>query len=127
MASSQPALAVCVCGFGDGQFTQTTITLEGDLSDWAAVHADPDNNVCDGPSGGITDRDFPVQSTGRDLTHFAYTWDDTNIYLFTERFGSSSNIQSFVYYADINNNGLMETGEPVIGVTWKGSNRLVNV
>ncbi len=120
--------AVCVCGGGDGVFELSTIiTVDGDISDWAPVHADPDNNVCDGPSGGLTDLDAPVQSTGRDLTHFAFTWDANNIYLFTERAGSSSNSQSFVYYADVNNNGLMETGEPVIGVTWKGSNRQVNV
>ena len=119
--------AVCMCGGGDGVFTLITITVDGDISDWAPVHADRDNNVCDGPSGGLTDLDAPVQSTGRDLTHFAYTWDADNIYLFTERAGSSSNNQSFVYYADINNNGLMETGEPVIGVTWQGSNRQVNV
>lgn len=73
--------------------------------------------MCDGPAGGLIDRDAPVQSTGRDITHFAYTWDATNIYLFTERVGSSNNTQSFVYYADIDNDGLMETGEPVIGVT----------
>jgi len=119
--------AVCSCGFGDGVFTQTTITLDGNMADWAPVHADVDNNVCDGPSGGLTDRDAPVQSTGRDLTHFAFTWDLNNIYLFTERFGSANNTQSFVYYADIDNDGLMETGEPVIGVTWRGSNRRINV
>ena len=119
--------AVCTCGFQDGLFTLAPITVNGDLSDWAPVLADPDNNVCDGPSGGLTDRDSPVQSTGRDLTHFAYTWDATNIYLFTERFGSSNNIQRFVYYADTDNDGLMETGEPVIGVAWRGSNRDVNV
>jgi hypothetical protein len=119
--------AVCTCGFGDGQFTQTTITLDGNMADWAPVHADTDNNVCDGPANGLTDRDAPVQSTGRDLTHFAFTWDQSNIYLFTERFGSANNTQSFVYYADIDNDGLMETGEPVIGVTWRGSNRSINV
>lgn len=119
--------AVCTCGFQDGLFTFSPISVDGNLADWAPVHADPDNNVCDGPANGLTDRDSPVQSTGRDLTHFAYTWDATNIYLFTERFGSASNSQSFVYYADTNNNGLMETGEPVIGVTWRGSNRTINV
>ncbi len=130
MASPVAALAVCTCGFGDGVFTQMSIAVvgdNGDVSDWAAVHADPDNNVCDGPSGGLTDRDSPIQSTGRDLTHFAYTWDSTNVYLFTERFGSANNTQSFVYYADIDNDGLLETGEPVIGVTWRGSNRTINV
>jgi hypothetical protein len=129
LASLAPvaAWAVCTCGFGDGQFTQTTITLDGNMGDWAIVHADTDNNVCDGPANGLVDRDAPVQSTGRDLTHFAFTWDLNNIYLYTERFGSASNTQSFVYYADIDNDGLMETGEPIIGVTWRGSNRQINV
>ncbi len=121
------AWAVCTCGFQDGLFTLAPISIDGNMPDWAPVLADPDNNVCDGPTNGLTDRDAPVQSTGRDLTHFAYTWDATNIYLFTERFGSASNTQSFVYYADTDNNGLMETGEPVIGVTWRGSNRTINV
>ncbi|MDH3748707.1 MAG: hypothetical protein OER97_10920 [Gammaproteobacteria bacterium] len=121
------AWAVCTCGYGDGMFTLAPIVVDGNMADWAPVHGDVDNNVCDGPSGGLTDRDAPVQSTGRDLTHFAYTWDQNNIYLFTERFGSSSNQQSFAYYADIDNDGLMETGEPVIGVTWRGNNRQINV
>ena len=121
------AWAVCSCGFGDGQFTLVTIGVDGNTADWAPVHADLDNNVCDGPSGGLADRDAPIQSTGRDLTHFAYTWDSSNIYLFTERAGSTSNTQSFAYYADTDNDGLMETGEPVIGVTWRGSNRRINV
>ncbi len=121
------AWAVCSCGFGDGAFTLAPIVADGNMADWAPVHADLDNNVCDGPSGGLPDRDAPVQSTGRDLTHFAYTWDQNNIYLFTERFGSASNQQAFAYYADIDNDRLMETGEPVIGVTWRGNNREVEV
>jgi uncharacterized repeat protein (TIGR01451 family) len=129
LAAAAPAAvwAVCSCGFGDGQFTTVSINVNGNTSDWAAVHADVDNNVCDGPANGLTDLDAPVQSTGRDLTHFAYTWDANNVYLFTERSGSASNTQTFVYYADTDNDGLMETGEPVIGVTWRGSNRRVNV
>jgi uncharacterized repeat protein (TIGR01451 family) len=135
----------CQCAFGDGLFTLAapgSITLDGAFGDWGAIFADTDNNTCDGPShndGGnplgppILDRDAPVQSTGRDVTHFAYTWEsgtlDPNsfIYIFTERSGSASNTQSFAYYADVNNDGLMQTGEPVIGVTWKGSNQNVNV
>ncbi len=129
LAALLPTLAwgVCVCGYGDGQFTLVTINVDGNMADWAPVHADLDNNVCDGPANLLTDRDAPVQSTGRDLTHFAFTYDANNVYLFTERFGSASNIQSFAYYADIDNDGLMETGEPVIGVTWRGSNRRVSV
>ncbi len=121
------AWAVCTCGFGDGAFTLAPISVDGNLADWAPVHADLDNNTCDGPSGGLSDRDAPVQSTGRDLSHFAFTWDANNIYLFTERVGSTSNQQSFAYYADTDNDELMETGEPVIGVTWAGNNRRINV
>ena len=117
--------AVCACGFGDGRLTLTSINVNGNMGDWASVHADQDNNVCDG--AGSSDRDAPVQSTGRDLTHFAFTYDANNIYLFTERVGAPSNTQTFVYYADVDNDGLMETGEPVIGVTWQGSNRRINV
>ncbi|MDH5321859.1 MAG: hypothetical protein OEW81_05500 [Gammaproteobacteria bacterium] len=119
--------AVCNCGFGDGQFTLVSINTDGNMADWLPVHADLDNNVCDGPANGLVDRDAPVQSTGRDLAHFAFTFDNSNVYLFTERAGSTSNVQSFAYYADTDNDGLMETNEPVIGVTWSGNNRQVNV
>lgn len=136
---------VCQCAFGDGMFTlvpQGAITADGAFGDWATVFGDLDNNTCDGPShndGGnplgspILDRDAPVQSTGRDIAHFAYTWEsgttDPNsfIHIFTERSGSASNTQNFAYYADRDNDGLMETGEPVIGVNWRGSNRNVTV
>ena len=122
------AEAACACGLQDGVFTtHTGITVDGSLADWASVLADADNNTCDGPSGGIPDLDAPVQSTGRDITHFSFTWDDNNVYLFTERSGSVNNVQRFIYYADIDNDGLMETGEPVIGVNWQGNNRLVEV
>ena len=127
MAMPFATWALCTCGFGDGLFTLVSINVDGNINDWAPVHADVDNNVCDGPANGASDRDAPVQSTGRDLTHFAFTWDANNIYLFTERSGSASNTQSFVYYADADNDRLMETGEPVIGVTWRGSNRRINV
>ena len=129
IAALFPALvwAVCTCGFGDGQFTLVSINTNGNMNDWAPVHADLDNNVCDGPANSLADRDAPIQSTGRDLTHFAFTYDSNNVYLFTERFGSASNTQTFVYYADVDFDGLMETGEPVIGVTWQGSNRRINV
>ncbi len=129
VSSLLPAIAwaVCTCGFGDGRLTQVSINVDGNMNDWAPVHADLDNNVCDGPANGLADRDTPVQSTGRDLTHFAFTWDSNNVYLFTERGGSVSNTQTFVYYADTDNDRFMETGEPVIGVTWRGSNRRINV
>ena len=124
-----PALlyAACTCGFSDGMFTLKTITLDGNMSDWATVLADTDNNTCDGPINGLVDRDAPVQSSGRDIVHFSFTWDAAGVYLYTERVGSASNVQRFIYYADTNNDGTQDTGEPVIGVNWQGSNRLIEV
>jgi uncharacterized repeat protein (TIGR01451 family) len=128
------ALAVCVCGNGDGQPTlYEPITIDGDVADWGTatqagtVLADEDNNVCDGPAGGLTDRDAPVQSTGRDITQFSFTYDDTYLYFYTERIGSSTNTQNFLYYGDVDGDGYMEDGEPVIVAEWKGSNRNVDV
>lgn len=123
-----PARARCVCGFADGLFTtHTPMPMDGSLADWAPIHADTDNNVCDGPVGAVADRDAPVQSTGRDLTHFAYTWNDSDLFLLTQREGSSSNVQRLVYYANVDNDALMETGGRVIGVSWQGNSGLVEL
>lgn len=128
LLASPVVWAACNCGFTDGLPTLQTITVDGNLVDWAPIHADTDNNICDGPSPGAPpDRDAPVQSTGRDIAHFSYTWDGTNVYLYTERVGSANNVQRFVYYADVDNDGLMELNEPVVGVNWSGNTRLVSV
>jgi hypothetical protein len=104
--------------------------IDGSIADWAGVLADPDNNVCDGGYPDIEpqpDLDGRVQSTGRDLIQFAYTWDNNGVYTYTKRVGSTSNVQRFIYYADADNDGFMETGEPVIVAQWKGSNRKVQL
>ena len=124
--------AACVCGYGDGRFTTVfpgEITLDGSMNDWDNVLADLDNNSCDdqGTASPSTDRDYPIQSTGRDLVHFAYTWDDNNVYTYTERAGSISNTIIFVYYADIDNDRSMESGEPVVLVGWQGNNRNIDL
>jgi uncharacterized repeat protein (TIGR01451 family) len=120
--------AACVCGNGDGiPIVNYTINVDSNMADWAAIHADQDNNVCDSTSGQLGERDGNIQSTGRDVTHFAWTYDSTNVFFYTERFGSASNTQTFLYYADVNNDGFMTNNEPVIGVKWKGSNRQVDV
>ena len=130
----------CSCGFVDGQpsvaSTLNPITIDGDMSDWGFFIADDDNNACDGPANNLNpppdpwvDRDSQPVSEGRDLVQFTWTYDQTSLLLYTARSDSSSNnnVNKFVYYADIDNNGLMETGEPVIGAVWKGTNRNVDV
>jgi len=119
----------CVCGYTDGQLVHysgsSALTMDGSFGDWAAVLAKPDNNACD--PLGTADKDYPIQSTGRDLVQFAYTWDDANFYAYTRRAGSSSNTDNFIYYGDNNNDGKMETGEPVVIVAWQGANRTISV
>lgn len=124
---STPVIAqICQCGFADGQFTLIEATMDGNMDDWDPVLSDTDNSVCDGTGEGA-DRDFPIQSTGRDLRQFAFTWDDTYLSAFTRRYASTSNRNNFIYYADTNTDGLMSDGEPVIVIFWSGSNRNVEL
>jgi len=131
----RPASSQCVCGNGDGQFTRYVgIAIDGEFDDWPIVLFDPDNNSCDGgtaPDGTVyepqPDLDAPVQSTGRDLLQFAYTWDATYVYAYTLRVASATNVINFIYYADIDNDGFMTAGEPIIVAKWRGSNRRVDL
>jgi len=106
----------------------TTITLDGDMADWATVLADPYQKSSDGPAAGApADRDAPVGSTGRDLTGFAWTWDDTYLYFYVSRVASDSNRQRFWYYIDTNEDGRLGTGEYVVGVSWFGNTRRTEI
>jgi hypothetical protein len=111
--------ADCECGYEDGLLTQRSITIDGDMSDWGAVFSDGDNVACDATDD--SDRDYEVQSTGRNLLRVAVTFDATHFSMFTERVGSSANNQTFVYYADTDNDGILKTGEPVVVAKWKGN------
>ncbi|NND59760.1 MAG: hypothetical protein HKN49_05780 [Gammaproteobacteria bacterium] len=111
--------ADCTCGYEDGTFTQVPITIDGDVTDWAAVFSDGDNNACDATDD--TDLDHPVQSTGRNLLRTAVTWDATYFSMWTQRVGSSNNTQNFVYYADTNTDGIQQNGEPVVVAKWQGN------
>jgi hypothetical protein len=89
----------------------TTITIDGQMGDWAAVLGDPYQTANDGPAGALPDLDAPTQSTGRDLNTFAWTYDSTYLYFYVQREASTSNKQLFWFYLDTNENGLMESGE----------------
>lgn len=104
-----------------------TIAVDGNLSDWTDVLAEPFQHAYDGPAAGLVDLDAPVPSTGRDLTEFAWTYDDAYLYLCVSRVGSLSNRQLFWFYIDANENGLMESGEPVVSVSWFGSSRRTDI
>jgi len=126
-AGLSPALAQCSCGSGDNLFSQTIIAIDGDMTDWGAPIADLDNNNCDPLT--VNDRDYPqsAQTPGRDLTQMTFTWNSTNYFVYTGRAGSSNNQQRFLYYADLSNDGKMQTGEPVFVAAWTGSNQNVSL
>ncbi|NVJ67541.1 MAG: DUF11 domain-containing protein [Gammaproteobacteria bacterium] len=127
---SPNANAACVCGYDDGILVggSSAITIDGSIGDWTTVLADTDNVTCDGtPTNGITDLDAPIQSTGRDLETFAFTWDATYFYGLITREGSQNNKQTFIFYADVNNDGFLATGEPVIEIVWQGNNGTANM
>lgn len=105
----------------------TTIAVDGDMSDWSEVLADPYQTAYDGPALGLPDLDAPIQSTGRDLMAFAWTYDSSHLFLYVNRAASSANQQLFWFYVDTSDDGLLQTGEPVISVDWKGSNRTATV
>jgi uncharacterized repeat protein (TIGR01451 family) len=122
------ALAAVVAAFAvsaqpTGAVVLKTITVDGSMADWAEVLADPTQNATD----GLPDKDAPVPTTGRDLERFAWTFDATHLYLYTARAGSDANRQRFWFYLDTNDNQRMNTGEPVILVSWFGSNRRTDI
>jgi uncharacterized repeat protein (TIGR01451 family) len=100
--------------------TLTTIQIDGDMSDWSAVLANPDNVFLDGPTAGLLDQDFP-STPALDIAAAAFTWDATNIYFYVRRQASSSTILYFWFLIDADNDGRFESGEPVLRVRWKGN------
>ena len=110
---------------GVSSYLQNPITIDGNMNDWNPILNDPDNNVHDATSG--TDLDAPIQDAGRDLKQFAFTEDANNLYIYLKRAGSVNNAVDILFYADINNNGVMEYREPVIHINWSGSNSSTNV
>ena len=50
-----------------------------------------------------------LQSVGRDLRTFAFTYDADNVYLFVERFANASNMTDWWFYVDTDDDGLMES------------------
>jgi len=124
----------CDCTAGDNNLTRAPIIIDGLMNDWVTVLADPDNGVCD--SATQTDYDVNlsntgvIQSTGRNLTHFVWTGqDDPNgfVYGYTERAGSTTNTETFLFYKDGNADGLMETGDIALVASWQGNTGTVKM
>ena len=106
-----------------GTPTYTTVTVDGSIADWSAVLLNNDNITYD----GTPDRDAPITDMGRDFVRMAYTMDATNMYFYLQRAGSAINQVTVMIFMDVNNDGGMKAGEPIIEVVWSGQNRRGNV
>ena len=132
----------CTGGSGGGLVLKT-ITMDAAFTDWDDVLANP-AQVSKDDNGAFknltecglysTDRDCPVGSTGRDLNWFAWTYDgvgapagDGYVYLYCTRYGSSTNVQDFWFYMDVNQNQRMEATDFLLNVNYSGSNQATKI
>jgi len=125
-------------------YIDRTITMDGDMTDWY----DTDANTYD-PAGDITnnsgqysedlqtgtgDADEPITAAGRDLKKFSFTWDNTYLYFYVERYASSTSVTDWFFYIDsttggvsnTNPDGRLQSGEKIFRVTWQGNTRSTN-
>jgi uncharacterized repeat protein (TIGR01451 family) len=122
-----PVLLLCAASLVttvSANLLPTTITLDGQFTDWTSILANTHQIASDAlGSGGNGDLDEPVQSTGRDLKTYSFTWDNSRLYFYIERWGSTSNQTWWWFYIDTNADGKLQSGEYVFNVVWQGSNR----
>ena len=122
-------------------YIERTITMDGVMTDWYDTDANtytPAGDITNNPGqfstdleDGSGDLDSPLTSTGRDLRKFSFTWDNTYLYFYVERWASSTNVTDWWFYIDSSTggvagtdpDGLMQSGEKILRVTWQGSNR----
>ena len=70
------------------------------------------------PGFNLGDRDQP--NPAHDLSFQAFTNDDYNIYFYFRKTNVSKSPGSFMYFIDLNHDGYMALGEPVIGAQYNG-------
>jgi hypothetical protein len=71
-------------------------------------------------TGANYDRDVPGQGH-RDLRYFAFTYDQKNVYFIFRRPENNTAQVKLYYFIDIDVDGYMKTGEPVIQISFNNS------
>ncbi|WP_455200560.1 hypothetical protein [Kaarinaea lacus] len=109
-------------------YIQRTITVDGTMTDWTTptdITNNPGQFSNDGQDGNTPadDLDDPLKSTGRDLKKFSFTWDNTYVYFYVERWASSTNVTDWWFFIDSSADGNMQSGEKVLRIKWQGSNQ----
>lgn len=121
---------------------QRSITIDaalpgGGTSDWKTptdISSNPGQFSTDAEgdkkTGSADDLDYTIDNTGRDLKKFAYTYDSAFLYLWVERYASTQNTTDWWFFLDSGGgtpDGLMQTNEPLLRVSWKGNNGTTTV
>ena len=117
--------------------TLRTIAIDGSFSDWDAVLVNPLQTTHDGDGSSpairadcgaySSDRDCPLTGgAGNDFFTFAWTYDASNVYLYVERYGSSTNPVDLLFVADVNRDLRLTTGtDVVVRARWFGTSGAV--
>lgn len=128
------ALLLLAClllaGAAQAALITRTITVDGSFTDWTSginILTNADQISSDCQSATACERDGSLGSAGRDLKGFAFTWDNTNLYFYLERWNNASNVTDWWFYMDTSGDQKMNTGERVMRVKWSGSNRNTDV
>lgn len=111
------------------QLIARTITINGTMTDWTtspSVIGNAGQYSEDCESEAICELDGEIQSTGRDLKKFAFTWDAVYLYFYVERYASTNNTTEWLFYLDEDADQVMESGERIFRVDWQGSNQTTN-
>ena len=114
-----------------------TITIDGNTSDWTTptdITSNPGQFSTDAEgdkqTGSAADLDYQIDSTGRDLKTFAYTYNSSFLYFWVERYASTQNTTDWWFFMDAGGSGpdgLMQSGEPLLRVSWQGNNGATTV
>lgn len=106
-----------------GPYAYATVNKGGFEPDPHTASVSPANVQLDGLRSALApnyDMDVPGQDH-RDLRYFAFTYDRANVFFYFRRPKNNTAQVSLYYFIDINVDGYMKTGEPVIKVTFNNS------
>jgi len=114
-----------------------TINIDGDTSDWIAptdITSNPGQFATDEEgdkkTGSAADLDYQIDNTGRDLKTFTYTYDTNFLYFWVERYASTQNTTDWWFFMDSSGSGpdgLMQSGELLLRVSWNGNTGVTTV
>jgi MYXO-CTERM domain-containing protein len=111
--------------------TLATMTIDGSFGDWTPVLANVNQATRDGDGSSYAqalcaqfsgDRDCSLAGgSGNDFLTFAWTYDESNVYLYVERYGSPSNGVDLLFVADVNGDKLLTSSDRVVHARWNGT------